>query len=214
QQYDADDGWSYRFSEHSLPLNGRETCFVQGDWVLVNEKGWWGLFDLSKDPGQKKDLKKARPEKFASMQKEYHAALDEIRRDPHAWTDPVQEVGPEAYLEMECIYRTKGGNSVTWANTFFHEIGAVQEMKVRVLEPGRYRVNMRALSVPIDTRIRFEAGGEPNDVLLAVGKKQHDFGTIKLSAGDQVFAFELLETGDENAVKKMELFSLTIKKIN
>ena len=212
EQHKADDGWHYRFTEHSMPLDGRETCFVMGDWVVVNEKGHWGLFDLSKDPGQKKDLKKAMPEKFSAMQNLYFSELEAIRSDPHAWSDPVQEVGPNAYLEMECAYRFKGENSVTWANTFFHEAGAVQEMKVRVLEAGTYRANMRILGVPEGTKIRFMAGGNPHDVLLSAGQKNHDSGTINLKAGEQVFAFELLETGDEKAVSKMELFSMQLEK--
>lgn len=213
EPHGAPDGWNYRFTDDSLPLDRRETCFVRGDWVVVNEKGTWGLFDLTRDPGQKHDLKKALPEKFAAMQSAYCAALADIKADPHAWTDPVQEVGPKAYLEMEYIYRMKGGNSVTWANTFFHAVGAVQEMKVRVLEPGTYSVNMRALSVPEGTRIRFTAGGESHDVRLRAGQKYHDLGTVKLKGGDQAFAFELLETGDEKAVSKMELFSLQLGKI-
>ena len=213
QPYLEADGWSYRFTKHSFPLDGRSTFFVSGDWSVVNDFGTWGLFDLSSDPRQKTDLKDGLPEKFAGMKQKYYAAFEDIQADPHAWTDPVQEVGPDAYLEMECAYRFRGKNSVTWANTFFHEVGAVQEMKVRVLQPGTYRANMRILGVPEKTKIRFTAGGKPNDVMLAVGKKYHDLGTINLKAGDQVFSFELLETGDEKAVSKMELFSLSLEKV-
>tara|TARA_A100001015_G_scaffold74239_1_gene82367 strand:- start:11169 stop:12971 length:1803 start_codon:yes stop_codon:yes gene_type:complete len=212
EQYLACDGWNYRFTEHSLPLNRRETCYVQGDWVVVNEKGWWGLFDLSTDPQQQNDLKKTMPQKFSAMQKRYFSELEAIRNDPHAWSDPVQEVGPKAYLEMECAYRFKGENSVTWANTFFHEIGAVQEMKVRVLESGIYHVNMRILGVSEGTTLCFSAGGVSKKVNVAMGKKYHDFGAIHLKAGEQVLAVELLGIGDEEAVSKMELFSMQLEK--
>lgn len=212
QPYLDTGGWSYRFTKHSLPLDGRSTFFVSGDWSLVNDFGAWGLFDLSKDPQQKTDLKDEMPEKFAGMKQKYYAAFEDIQADPHAWTDPVQEVGSEAYLEMECIYRFKGDNSVTWANTFMKEVGAVQEMKVRVAEPGTYKVNMRALGVPPETEIRFTAGRGTNDVLLTAGKGYHDLGTVHLNAGDQVFAFELLKSGDLDKVKKMELFSLSLNK--
>ena len=212
EQYLASDGWNYRFTEHALPLNKRETCFVQGDWVVVNEKGWWGLFNLSNDPQQKNDLKKTMPSKFSAMQKLYFSELEAIRNDPHAWSDPVQEVRPEAYLEMECVYRFKGKNSVTWANTFFHEIGAVQEMKVRVLESGTYQATMRILGVSEETTLRFSVGEVSKKVKLASGKKYHNFGTIDLKAGEQVLAVELLEIGNEKAISKMELFSMELEK--
>ena len=41
-----------------LPLDNRETCFVMDDWVIVNEKGNWGLFDLANDIGQKESQKR------------------------------------------------------------------------------------------------------------------------------------------------------------
>jgi arylsulfatase A-like enzyme len=206
------DGWSYRFTKHSFPLNGRSTFFVSGDWSVVNDFGTWGLFNLADDPQQKKDLKNDMPEKFAGMKQQYDAAFKEIQADPHAWSDPVQEVGPEAYLEMECIYRFKGDNDITWANTFMKEVGAVQEMKVHVVEPGTYQIRLRALNVPADTAIRFTAGESSTDALLSPGKKYHNLGTAQVNAGDQAFALELLETGDLEAVGKMELFSLTLNK--
>ena len=149
---------------------------------------------------------------FAGTQGGDVAELEAIRNDPHAWSDPVQEVRPEAYLEMECVYRFKGKNSVTWANTFFHEIGAVQEMKVRVLESGTYQATMRILGVSEETTLRFSVGEVSKKVKLASGKKYHNFGTIDLKAGEQVLAVELLEIGNEKAISKMELFSMELEK--
>ena len=86
------------------------------------------------------------------MQKKYYSNFDEILSDPHAFSDPIQELnvsnGREGYLEIEGIYRAKGKVSVTWANTYFHEINATQELKVDVSESGEYVVTLRALGVP------------------------------------------------------------------
>ena len=75
------------------------------------------------------------------MQKLYYAAFNERLSDPHAFSDPVQELnvtdGREGYIEMEGISR-EGKNSVTWANTYFHELNAIQELKVDVFEAGEY----------------------------------------------------------------------------
>ena len=93
--------------------------------------------------------------------------------------------GREGYIEMEGIYRVKGKNSVTWANTYFHELNAMQELKVDVLEAGEYAVTLRALGVPAETRIRFEAGISVNEVDLVQGKKFHPMGRVRLDAGEQ-----------------------------
>ena len=162
QSHRNKDNWSYRFTEYTLPLDQRSSCFYSGDYVVVNDGGKWSLYNIIEDPKQRADLQNQMPEKFASMQKLYYAAFDEILSDPHAFSDPVQELnvtdGREGYIEMEGIYRVKGKNSVTWANTYFHELNAMQELKVDVLEAGEYAVTLRALGVPAETRIRFEAG--------------------------------------------------------
>ena len=212
QKYD-DDGWNYRFTDQTLPLDNRETCFVMDDWVIVNEKGKWGLFDLENDIGQKKNLKKENPKKFNIMKSAYYNAFEEIKSDPHAWSDPIQEVGVNAYLELEYTFRMKGRNSVTWANTFFHEVGAIQELKVRVLEEGVYSVRLRALGVPEKTKVRFKTSNNILDNILIKNQKYHNLGKVKLSAGHQIFSIKLLETSDEKAISKMELFSLELEKI-
>lgn len=212
QKYEG-DGWNYRFTDQTLPLDNRETCFVMDDWVIVNEKGNWGLFDLANDIGQKKNLKKENPKKFNIMKSAYYNAFEDIKSDPHAWSDPIQEVGVKAYLELEYTFRMKGRNSVTWANTFFHEVGAIQELKVRVLEEGIYSVRLRALGVPEKTKLRFETANNILDNVLIRNQKYHNLGKIKLSAGHQIFSIKLLETSDEKAISKMELFSLELEKI-
>jgi len=212
QKYE-DDGWNYRFTDQTLPLDNRETCFVMDDWVIVNEKGKWGLFDLENDIGQKKNLKKENPKKFNIMKSAYYNAFEEIKSDPHAWSDPIQEVGVNAYLELEYTFRMKGRNSVTWANTFFHEVGAIQELKVRVLEEGVYSVRLRALGVPEKTKVRFKTSNNILDNILIKNQKYHNLGKVKLSAGHQIFSIKLLETSDEKAISKMELFSLELEKI-
>ncbi len=207
------DGWQDRFTGQSLPPDQRSTCFVQGDWVVVNDHGTWGLFDLVNDPGQSADLSAAEPERFSVLQQRYAEVLKGIRQDPHAWSDPVQEVGPSAYLEMEGIYRFRGDNAVTWANTFMKEVGAEQEMRIRVLEPGRYQVRLRALGVPPETRLRFTAATGSTESVLNPSQKLHDLGQVGLKAGDQVFALTLLETGDDDRVATMELFSLHLERM-
>ena len=218
QSHRNKDNWSYRFTEYTLPLDQRSSCFYSGDYVVVNDGGNWSLYNIIEDPKQRADLQNQMPEKFASMQKLYYSAFDEILSDPHAFSDPVQELnvtdGREGYIEMEGIYRVKGKNSVTWANTYFHELNAMQELKVDVLEAGEYAVTLRALGVPAETRIRFEAGTSVNEVDLVQGKKFHPMGRVRLDAGEQTFAFTLLETADLKGVGKMGLYSLSLKKTN
>ena len=144
------------------------------------------------------------------MQKKYYSNFDEILSDPHAFSDPIQELnvsnGREGYLEIEGIYRAKGKVSVTWANTYFHEINATQELKVDVSESGEYAVTLRALGVPAATRLRFEAGASRNEVTLTSGKKFHSIGRVRLEAGKQSFALTLLETADLDKIEKMGLW--------
>ena len=183
------DGWSYRFTEHTLPLDKRSSCFYSGDYVIVNDEGVWSLYDIVNDPQQQVDLQHKMPKYFSIMQKKYYSNFDEILSDPHAFSDPIQELnvsnGREGYLEMEGIYRAKGKVSVTWANTYFHEINATQELKVDVSESGEYAVTLRALGVPAATRLRFEAGDSSNEVTLTSGKKFHSIGRARLVAGRQ-----------------------------
>ncbi len=212
------DGWSYRFSEHTLPLEKRSSCFYSGDYVIVNDEGVWSLYDIVNDPQQQVDLQQKMPEEFSIMQKKYYSNFDEILSDPHAFSDPIQELnvsnGREGYLEIEGIYRAKGRVSVTWANTYFHEINATQELKVDVSESGEYAVTLRALGVPAATRLRFEAGASRNEVTLTSGKKFHSIGRAHLEAGKQTFALTLLETADLDKIEKMGLYSLSFRKIN
>ena len=212
-----EDGWYYRFSEHTLPLNERSSCFYSGDYVIVNDKGVWSLYDIVKDPQQKMNLKDAMPKKFMTMRANYYAEFDEILSDPHSFSDPVQELnasnGREGYLEMEGVYRMKGKNSVTWANTYFHELNAVQELKVDVLEAGEYAVTLRALGVPAETRVRFEAGVSSNECNLVQGEKFHSMGSVRLDPGEQTFGITLLKTSDLKKVNSMGLYSLSFKKL-
>jgi hypothetical protein len=71
---------------------------------------------------------------------------------------------------------------------------------------------MRILGVSEGTTLCFSAGGVSKKVNVAMGKKYHDFGAIHLKAGEQVLAVELLGIGDEEAVSKMELFSMQLEK--
>ena len=212
------DGWYYRFSEYTLPLDERSSCFYSGDYVIVNDNGDWSLYNIVYDPQQKADLQYQKPERFATMQKHYYLAYEEILRDPHAFSDPVQELnvsdGREGYLEMEGVYRMKGKNSVTWANTYFHELNAAQELKVDVSEAGEYAVTLRALGVPAETRVRFQAGASSNECNLVQSKKFHPMGRVHLDPGEQTFTFTLLETADLKQVGKMGLYSLSLKKTN
>ena len=218
QSHRNKDNWSYRFTEYTLPLDQRSSCFYSGDYVVVNDGGNWSLYNIIEDPQQRADLQNQMPEKFASMQKLYYSNFDEILSDPHAFSDPIQELnvsnGREGYLEIEGIYRAKGKVSVTWANTYFHEINATQELKVDVSESGEYAVTLRALGVPAATRLRFEAGDSSNEVTLTSGKKFHSLGRARLEAGKQTFALTLLETADLKGVGKMGLYSLSLKKTN
>ena len=212
------DGWYYRFSEYTLPLNERSSCFYSEDYVIVNDDGDWSLHNIVDDPQQKAELKNQMPERFATMQKHYYAAYEEILDDPHAFSNPIQELnvsdGRLGYIEMEGVYRVKGKNSVTWANTYFHELNATQELRVDVSESGEYSVTLRALGVPAETCVRFEAGSSSNKCNLAQGKKFHSMGHVRLDAGEQTFAVTLLETSDLKQVGKMGLYSLSLKKIN
>ena len=213
-----EDGWYYRFSEYTLPLAERSSCFYSGDYVIVNDNGVWSLYNVVDDPQQKADLKYQMPKKFMLMRANYYAEFEEILRDPHAFSDPIQELnvsnGREGYLEMEGVYRVKGKNSVTWANTYFHELNAAQELKVDVSESGEYAVTLRALGVPAETRLRFEAGASSNEFNLVQGKKFHSMGRVRLDPGEQTFTFTLLDTADLKQVGKMGLYSLSLKKIN
>ena len=186
--------------------------------MIVNDEGVWSLYDIVNDPQQQVDLQQKMPEEFSIMQKKYYSNFDEILSDPHAFSDPIQELnvsnGREGYLEIEGIYRAKGRVSVTWANTYFHEINATQELKVDVSESGEYAVTLRALGVPAATRLRFEAGASRNEVTLTSGKKFHSIGRAHLEAGKQTFALTLLETADLDKIEKMGLYSLSFRKIN
>lgn len=218
QMHLSDDGWSYRFSKHTLPLGERSSCFYSGDYVIVNDNGSWSLYNIVSDPQQQQDLQQKMPEKFSTMQEAYYSNYNEILSDSHAFSDPIQELntsnGREGYLEMEGIYRVKGKVSVTWANTYFHEINAIQELKVDVSESGKYAVTLRALDVPPATRLLFEAGASGNEITLKSGKKFHPMGQVRLEAGKQTFALKLLETGNIDRIGKMGLYSLGFKKIN
>ena len=151
------------------------------------------------------------------MRTKYYTEFDGILSDPHSFSDPEQELnasnGREGYLEMEGVYRMKGKNSVTWANTYFHELNAVQELKVDVLEAGEYAVTLRSLGVPAETLVRFEAGVSSNECNLVQGEKFHSMGRVRLDPGEQTFGITLLKTSDLKKVNSMGLYSLSFKKL-
>ena len=207
-----EDGWFYRFSDLSFPLEERQTCLVDGEWSLVNDYNRWGLYNLSHDPKQRIDLKEIEHEKFSKMKDTYFNELEKIKEDPHAWSDPIQEVCENAYLELECVFRMKGRNAVTWANTFFNEVGAIQELKVKVLEKGNYHARLRALNIAEDTIVRLITANSSVETYLKPGEKYHDLGVLALGAGEQVFSLQLVDTGNTESLPKMEFFSLELMK--
>ena len=207
-----EDGWFYRFSDLSFPLEERQTCLVDGEWSLVNDYNRWGLYNLLHDPKQSIDLKEIEHEKFSKMKDTYFNELEKIKEDPHAWSDPIQEVCENAYLELECVFRMKGRNAVTWANTFFNEVGAIQELKVKVLEKGNYHARLRALNIAEDTIVRLITANSSVETYLKPGEKYHDLGVLALGAGEQVFSLQLVDTGNTESLPKMEFFSLELMK--
>ena len=213
----SEDGWNYRFTKESLPLDQRSTCFIQGDWVVVYHLGEWGLFNVKEDLGQKNDLKKQMPEKFLSMKEGFYEEWSHILEDKHAYSDPVQIIGLEgvktSYVEIEGAYRFKGKNNTTWANTFFYEVGATQELKIRSESKSSYKLTLRAVGVPEDTEISLSAGETTKKIMLNEGKNYHYLGTFDFLKGDQTIRLSLLKTRDLKQIKKMELFSLNLEKI-
>ncbi len=217
EQKEDGNGWRVRFSDESWPMDRRSSSLTLGHWSLVNDEGNWGLFDLSQDPAQKKNLKDQRPERFAHMQSLYHKEKTAIWNDPHAFSEPVQVIGydtpQDAYLEMEGICRMKGKNHVTWANTFFHEIGAIQEMKIKALKESSYRVTLRALNVPAATRVALYVGDQWLEADLTEGSKYHKIGTLDLATGDHTLGVKVMASRDAKALKKMAMFSLHLKEL-
>jgi hypothetical protein len=217
EQAQPEEGWTHRFTEHSLPLNQRSSCFVQGHWSIVNDKGHWGLFDLSKDPQQKKNLKSQWPEQFSIMKEAYFKEKSVVWSDPHAFSDPVQVIGYEgdqdSYIEMEGMYKGSGRYSVTWANTFFLEPETTQILKIEERQGQRYEVSLRALSVPKGTEVALNVVGQNLQGMLMPGQKYHVLGELEIPKGTTEWSLSLLKTSEPQKLRKMEVFSLHLRKL-
>ena len=207
------DGYEYRFTSYMLPLEKRSSACYAGHWVIVNHLEQWSLHNLLTDPYQQKNLKESMPEKFAAMQKLYDDEKRNIWNDPHAFSIPIQSIGdpeyPESFIDIEYLFRMKGKNRVTWENTFFGEIGAIQDILVNVFQRGTYRFLLRATLVPPETEIQISVADAVTSTVLKDGKKSYyDLGTLCLEPGEQIISLKLVASSNTEAVKKMELWSL------
>lgn len=216
--YLAEDGWYYRFTkEYSLPLDERSTSYMRRSWVVVHDEGEWGMFNLNQDPRQENDLKSKRPEKFARLQRQYYRAFRDVRKDPHAWSDPVQVIGlpgvDDPYLEMEYAYRMKGKNDVDWTTTFFQEIGATQELKIRVLDRATYKIKLLASNVASGTKIRLRAAKSEITATLKTRARYHELGQLSFEKGDQTMAVTVLDCDDLDALPEMNVYNLRLTKV-
>lgn len=80
------------------PLDIEDTCIVKDKWRLVNGKK---LYDVEKDPAQKKDLAAQYPELVQSLLRQNEAFLAKAKLNPQYNEFPAFVIGNEAQREVK-----------------------------------------------------------------------------------------------------------------
>jgi arylsulfatase A-like enzyme len=112
---DGLDAWPAIARGEALPreemlinLMGRQSALRVGDWKLVRTSGEVELFDLSRDPGEKRNLARSQPDRLDQMQARllawqqraarplgpYPQTLPPGFRIPTVWGDPTSPPAP------------------------------------------------------------------------------------------------------------------------
>jgi arylsulfatase A-like enzyme len=112
---DGLDAWPAIARGEALPreemlinLMGRQSAIRVGDWKLVRTSGEVELFDLSRDPGEKRNLARSQPDRLDQMQSRllawqqqaarplgpYPQTLPPGFRIPTVWGDPTSPPAP------------------------------------------------------------------------------------------------------------------------
>jgi arylsulfatase A len=167
-----------------------ETAEVPGSvrtqrWRAVKAKKRWELYDMSGDPGQKKDVSKNYPDVIKKLSSAYEEASRDVSKAgfdplpihigyPH-W--PVVTLpGHEAFLEppskQGISYKGRSG----WANDYvtnWTSTEAYPWWPVEVVEAGRFEVTLMYVCAKenVSVKVRVEIGDENLDGIVS---KAHD----------------------------------------
>lgn len=142
--------------------------------ALVNEGGQYQLFDLTTDPGQKKDIKADQPELADKLITAYEAWLAEVSLGVTNDRPPIPVGYMEApVVELPAAQAELGGGvkfsgrypNNAWATNWVAE-GANVEWRMNVTRPGSYQATLRYLNKEpaSDVNLAITCGGHRVEV--------------------------------------------------
>jgi arylsulfatase A len=154
-------------------------------WRAAKWRNRWELYDMSSDPGQKKDVSKKHPEVVQKLSAGYEAAGKEVTKagfDPlpihvgYAHWPVVTLPGHEAFLEppskQGISYRGRSG----WANDYVTNWTGTEAYPwwpVDVVKAGRFEVTLMYVCAKenVGVKMRVEIGGKSLETVVS---KAHD----------------------------------------
>ncbi|MEM6772053.1 MAG: N-acetylgalactosamine-4-sulfatase, partial [Bacteroidota bacterium] len=196
-----------------VPVKGKQSCVMQGNWRLLNGKD---LYDLTTDPGQRVNVAAQHPERVAAMQAAYESWWGSMAEDLKVVHRIVvgHEAEPTTLLTAHDWQTT---NPPPWNQNFIRS-GRVDNgsWALDVAQAGNYRI--RLYRYPPEAKLAFNAiapKGEdiPNGTPYAPGvsisptKVRCTIGDAGLEAAAPAAADEYVEFATELAAGPTELFT-------
>ena len=194
------------------PIKWRLSCVMRGDWRLINGEA---LYDLSADPGQKRDVSAAHPDIVAELRQAYEAwwTLCERQADDDIPITIGAEAAPVAVLTSHDLRNDEGDG--VWNQGQVRQGEACSGYwEVQVETAGLYEFALRRW--PAEARLKLgEAPGPGPDLfergLIAAGDWPWYEGGVelpieaaRLEVGGQVVSTSV-EAGDEAAILTVSL---------
>jgi arylsulfatase A len=151
-------------------------------WRAVKERRGWRLYDMSADPGQKRDVAKANPKDLSRLRAAFEAKAKEVMK---AGFDPIPThvgyrhrpvvtlPGHEAFLEPAPRQGISYQGASGWANdwiTNWTDTTASAWWPLKVVANGRFEVTVlyTCAQEHLGTRLRVEIGDEAVECVVKV----------------------------------------------
>ena len=172
----------YQWHRGDVPVRRRNACVVMDRYKLVTDETLaHGLYDLVADPREERDRAAEMPQRVRDLAARYEAWFDDVSttRGLATFDPPRIALGtrrePVTVLTRQ-DWRPRGADD--WSDA------GEGIWRVRVAEPGRYRVTLRVPPTGAAAELRLEIGHAARAARPEPGTETYTFHDLRLSAGE------------------------------